>query len=400
MQKNIWVMFISMALLSPLVAGDWSNFRGPEYNGIAKEPKLKLDFRAAKPIRLWRSSVNIGFSSMTTSKGCLFTMGHKGGKDTVYCLDMRNGKELWSMSYRAEIQPNLYEGGPNSTPTIFDGRVYILGKQGQFYCLSEKSGKKLWSVEISKDYNYKKPSWGFTGSPYIDGDLVIVNAGSAGIAFNRKTGKLVWKSRQGKASYATPVPYNLGTKKAILYFAASSLICLNPQTGKQYWDVEWKTAHDINGADPVVYGKDIMISSGYGRGAALVKTSTTSAKIVWETKVMRNHFNSSVLMGDYAYGIDGNTGNGDTNLRCIRVKDGKLMWSEEIGFASLTAVNDKLLVLRENGQLISVDASPKGYKDNGKVQILSKKCWTSPIVSNGLLFARNAKGDLVCLKLK
>jgi outer membrane protein assembly factor BamB len=398
-KKRFSMLLVSTALVLSVSAGDWSNFRGPDYNGIAKEPGLRLDFNSAKPTRLWRSSVSTGFSSLTTSKGRVFTMGHKSGKDSVYCLDAKTGKEVWSMSYPAEIQPNLYEGGPNATPTIHEGLVYIFGKQGQFFCLSEKSGKKVWEVNISQKYGYKAPGWGFTSSPYISNDLVILNAGSGGIAFNRKTGKLVWKSAKGKASYATPVPYKLGSKDSILYFAARSLKCLDPKNGELFWEVKWKTAHDINGADPVIYGKDVFISSGYGRGAGLVKVNGKSASIVWDSKAMRNHFNSSIVIGDYAYGIDGNTGKGDTNLRCIRVKDGKLMWSKETGFGSVTVVNDKLLVLRENGQLLSVDASPK-YKENGNVQILGKKCWTSPIVSNGHLFARNAKGDIVCFKLK
>jgi hypothetical protein len=229
---------------------------------------------------------------------------------------------------------------------------------------------------------------------------VIFNAGVAGIAFNRKTGKVAWQSAKGKASYATPVPYKFGSRDTILLFAAKALKCLDPKSGKEYWQVPWKTSYDINGADPVLYGKDIFISSGYGRGCGLVKVSGSSASIAWESKAMRNHFSSSVLIGDYAYGIDGNTGKGDTNLKCIRVKDGKVMWTKITGFGSLVAVNNKLLVLREKGQLLSVDASPKAYKENGKTQVLGGKCWTSPVVSNGMLYARNAKGDIACFKLK
>ena len=388
--------FLSIATMSlSLQAADWPNFRGPNYDGIYKETGLKLNFKSNKPKRVWKASVDTGFSSISTSKGKVYTMGHKSDKDYVYCLDDRTGKVLWSKSYRAQLQPNMYEGGPNATPTIHDGLVYTLGKHGQFYCWDANSGKEKWNVNISEKYGYRAPAWGFTSSPYIKGNLVILNAGAAGIAFDRKSGKLAWKSNKGKAAYASPVPYD----NAMLLFSSKTLKCLDPASGKQIWEVDWETAHDVNGGDPVLSGKDIFLSSGYGRGGGLVSVSGRSARVSWSNKAMRNHFSSSVIKDGYVYGIDGNTGDRNAALKCIRLKDGKEMWSEGLGFGSLTMANDKLMVLTAKGYLYSVDVNPRSYKDNGRVLILGGKCWTSPIVSNGHLYARNARGDLVKMKL-
>ena len=387
-------------LVFSLQASDWPNFRGPNYDGIYSEPGLKLDFRKNKPKRVWEVDVKTGFSSISTSKGKVYTMGHSGGKDYVFCINDSTGRVVWKKSYRAELQPNMYEGGPNATPTVHDGLVYTFGKHGQFHCWDANRGTEKWSVNVSEKYGYRAPSWGFTSSPYIKGDLVILNAGSAGIAFNRKSGKLAWKSNGGGAAYASPVPYKSGSKDAFLLFSAKTLKCLEASNGKAIWEVNWETAHDVNGGDPVLSGKDVFISSGYGRGAGLVSVNGRSANIKWSNKVMRNHFSSSVVVKGYAYGIDGNTGDGGAGLKCVRLSDGQEMWSEEMGFGSLTMANDKLLVLTARGQLISVDANPNAYKDNGRVQILGGKCWTSPIVSNGHVYARNAKGDLKKFKLK
>lgn len=381
-------------------AQDWENFRGPKYDGKYVESGLNLDFGQSKPQRVWKVKVKTGFSSIVTSKGKVYTMGHSGGRDYVYCLDDKTGKEIWVQKYKGELQPNLYEGGPNSTPTVHDGLLYTLGKHGQFYCWDANDGKEKWSVDISKKYGYKAPDWGFSSSPYISGEHVILNAGSGGLALDRKTGVLAWKSSAGKASYASPVPYQFGSKNSILLFAANKLKCIDPYSGKQHWQLDWKTSYDINSADPVLYGKDIFISSGYGKGASLVAVEAGNAKFSWKNGVMRNHFSCSVVVGDYVYGVDGNTNDRNASLKCISLKVGKEVWSEGLGFASVTMANDKLLILREKGQLLSVDASPKEYKENGRVQILGGKCWTSPIVSNGHLYARNAKGDFVKLKIK
>ena len=383
-----------------LSAADWPNFRGPNYDGIYKEDGLKLDFNTNKPQKVWNVSVETGFSSITTSQGKVYTMGHKSDKDYVYCLDDKTGKVIWSKSYKAQLQPNMYEGGPNATPTVDGGLVYTFGKHGQLFCLDANSGKEKWSVNISEKYGYKAPAWGFTSSPYIKDDLVILNAGAAGIAFHKNDGKLAWKSDKGKAAYASPVPYKSGSKEGMLLFSAKTLKFIDHTSGKLIWEVDWETAHDVNGGDPVLSGNDIFLSSGYGRGGGLVSVNGNSAKVAWSNKAMRNHFSSSVAKDGYIYGVDGNTGDRNAALKCIRLQDGKEMWSEALGFGSLTMANDKLMLLTAKGYLYSVDANPDGYKSNGRVLILGGKCWTSPIVSNGHLYARNARGDLVKMKIK
>lgn len=390
---------ISVMVLSAS-ASDWPNFRGPNYDGIYNESGLKLDFRANSPKIAWKAKVKTGFSSITTSKGKVYTMGHSGGKDYVYCLDDRSGREVWVKSYKAQLQPNMYEGGPNSTPTVHDGLVYTFGKHGQFYCWDANRGTKKWSVNVSEKYGYEAPAWGFTSSPFISGDLVILNAGSAGIAFNRKSGKVVWKSSEGRAAYASGVPYKASSKDAFLLFSKNTLNCLETKSGKKIWSIGWETAHDVNSGDPVVAGKDIFISSGYGKGGGLVAATASSARFKWNNRAMRNHFSSSVISKGFIYGIDGNTGDSNAGLKCIDLSNGEEKWSKSLGFGSLTMANDKLLILTEKGQVISVNASSSGYVDNGRKQVLGGRCWTSPIVSNGSFYARNAKGDLVKYKLK
>ncbi len=255
------------------MAADWANYMGPKFDGIYQEDGLKLNFTNNKPSSAWKVQLKTGFSSVTVSNGRVYSMGHAAGQDTVYCLSEKDGSIVWSKSYKAELQPNLYEGGPNSTPTVHDSLLYSLGKHGQLFCWDASNGTEKWSVNLTEKYGYEAPDWGFSGSPYIHGDLVILNAGSAGIAFERKTGNLAWKSAPGKASYASVAPYSTGGKDQVLLFGAKSIMCLDGLTGKEVWSLEWTTSYDVNSATPVLYGKDIFISSGYGKGASFTKVN-------------------------------------------------------------------------------------------------------------------------------
>ncbi len=396
----IFLIFAVGILSSGLSAADWPFYMGPKFDGVYEEEGLKLNFANDKPKLAWKAKVNTGFSSIVVANGKVYTMGHASGQDSVFCFDEKDGKQIWSKSYKGELQPNLYEGGPNSTPTVHDNLLYTLGKHGQFYCWDANTGAEKWSVNLSEKYGYKAPDWGFSGSPYIHGDLVILNAGSAGIAFKRKTGELAWKSASGKAAYASVVPYATGGKDQVLLFGANRIMCLDALSGKEQWSLEWTTSYDVNSALPILAGKDIFISSGYGKGGALISVNDNKGSFSWSNQNMRNHFGSSIIKGEYLYGIDGNTNDRNASLKCLRIKDGKEMWSEVLGFSTVTMVNDKLLVLREKGQLVSVDVNPEKYNENGRVQILGGKCWTNPIVVNGALYARNAQGDLVKYLLK
>ena len=78
--------------------------------------------------------MGVGFSSVVVADGRLFTMGHngqkRGGKETVYCLNAKTGKPIWTDSYEAPLVDYLHEGGPCSTPTVDGSAVYAISKHG------------------------------------------------------------------------------------------------------------------------------------------------------------------------------------------------------------------------------------------------------------------------------
>jgi len=395
--STYFVSSIGMVFFSAVAgAADWTHWRGADANGISAESGWQTKWPAEGPKQLWKASVGTGFSSMTISKGKIYTMGHDGTMtESVYCLDVDSGRVLWKKDYSAVLDPNLYEGGPNATPTVEGGRVYTLGKRGELFCLDAEKGTVIWEKNINKEWSLSSPTWGLSCSPVLEGDLLILNSGAAGIAVKKDTGELVWKSENNKPGYATPLPVEFNGKKSVIVLAAKTLIGLSPADGKMLWEYPWKTSYDINAADPIFSEGKVFVSSGYDHGCAVVDVSGAQPKLVWENKNLKNHFSSSLLWKGYLYGVDDD--NNSHQFKCVSWDTGEVKWSEKFGRGSMMMADGKIIALSEHGELYAIDPSPEAFKPISHAQVLGGKCWTTPVLSNGRIYCRNAKGDLVSL---
>ncbi len=374
---------------------NWPYYRGINHDGISEETNLNIDNLEKR----WQVNVHTGFSGVTVVDNALFTMGNKDDQDIVYCLDAANGKIIWTHAYECKLDPNLYEGGPNATPTIHNGKVYTLSKEGHIFCLDQATGKTLWSRHAVNEFKAKPPSWGFSSSPTIVGDHVIYNIGAKGLALHKDTGKAVWSSKGKSAGYASAMPYNTMGKVGILMFTGDELKSLNPLDGKEHWSYPWKTSYNVNAAAPIVFSNYVFISSGYNEGCTVLDVSHSRVKELWMNKKLRNQFNSSILSKGKIYGIDGNSGRRNKFV-CLNSIDGAVFWSKkDFGFGSLILADKKLFALRENGELVIVEARRDKYSELARKKILNGRCWTVPTVCNRKLYARDAEGVLVCLDL-
>jgi outer membrane protein assembly factor BamB len=381
-----------------LTAADWPVWRGPAYDGISTETDWQL---TGDPKVLWEAEVGLGFSSFVVAQGRVLTTGHADATDTVYCLDVATGKEIWKHSYPADLGDKYYEGGTSATPTVDGEFVYHLSRWGDLFCLEAATGKVKWSKNIQQETGANIPDWGFAGAPLVQGELLILNVGKAGVAVEKATGKIVWKSEVDNAGYSTPYPISLGGQKLAIIGSGDSYVAVDVKTGEQRWTHPWGTRYGVNAADPILSGDNLFISTGYNKGCTLLKLGTGEPEKVWENKALKNMFNSSILLDGYLYGVDGDH-NSRCALKCVRLSDGREMWSEkDIGFASLTASADgRLLILTSKGELVQVKASSENYDEISRTQILNGKCWSAPVLANGQLYARNSEGRVVCLNLK
>ncbi len=374
---------------------DWPQFRGANRDGISRENQwTPLALQGAAKI-LWKVEVGAGYSAVSIKGDRLFTMGHKDNSDTLYALSLKDGKALWKHSYPCEA--GSYPG-PRATPATDGKLVYSLSREGLLLCLDAATGAVKWSKDLMKEYGAVNLGWGFSGSPVIKGDKVLVNAGEYGVVLNRNTGAKVWSSPGGKGGYAAPVEFSAGGKERLALFGAKALYGVDLETGNKLWSFPWKTAYDINAADPIVSAGLMFISSGYNNAGTVIDISGLAPREVWKNKTMKNQFSSCVLVNGFLYGFDGNTGNG--SLKCIDFKTGAEKWSQKIGFGSLSAAGNHLIALNEEGDLFVIKASPEKYEEISSARkVLEKTCWTAPVLCRGVLYCRNSGGTLVALNL-
>ncbi|MFT4548201.1 MAG: outer membrane protein assembly factor BamB [Verrucomicrobiales bacterium] len=396
-QSTLFLIFLT----SFASASDWP-WRGPNHDGISTETNLKLSWDD-EPEIVWKAKIGEGYSSVVIHGNKLFTMGLDNGSkmEFVRCLDAKSGKEIWAHGYKSTFKPKFYDGGTSGTPTVDGDEVYVFGQTGELMSLNASDGKPNWEKNLEEELDFKIGTWGITGAPLVYGDLLILNAGDHGVAVNKATGKVAWSSGEGQNGYATPVLYKEGGSDRVLIFGANGLHSVDPKTGKQSWFHGWKTKYGVNAADPVLIDdKRIFISSGYNEGCAMLELAPGGPKQLWSNKEMRNQLNPSLHLDGYLYGVDGNT-SGKATLNCIDAKTGELKWKgPKVGSGSLISAMGKLIIFTEKCELIIATPSPEAFKPSHRAQILGDKCWTTPSLANGLLYVRNQRGDLACVRLK
>lgn len=392
-------LWVGLVLFSVAGQGeDWPNWRGPAFDGNTRESLPEA--LPEKPAVSWRAKVGTGFSTVSVSRGRVFTMGNEDNVDTVWCLDAESGKVVWKHSYPCALDPRYYEGGPSSTPTVDGTAVFTLSKKGHAFRFDSETGEIVWQRDLVKDHNLKLPEWSFASSPLRHQNLVVLNCGGAGMALDAASGETVWASNAETSGYATAVPFHRDGKMELLLFVAEELVSVDPPTGRMLWRFSSKCSRNVNAADPIVDGNRLMISSSPGAVSIEIGPGENpEKKVVWETRDLRTYFNPAVRVGDYVYAIHGTT-HRPSELVCLDWGTGEVRWKEP-GFGSgALMASAKRLIIFDKGKLTICPATPKGFQTEMQAQILEGKCWSAPVLANGRIYCRNADGDLACVDMR
>ncbi|MEZ6130840.1 MAG: PQQ-binding-like beta-propeller repeat protein [Planctomycetaceae bacterium] len=381
-------------------AEDWPNWMGPELNGISSEQGWSTQWPKTGLPEVWTRPIGIGFSSISLVGNSLYTMGHNDGKETVWCLDAGNGQELWTHSYPAELNNNLYEGGPGATPTVDGDLVYTLSIDGQLLCLNRLRGNVVWQRSLQEDLGVGLHEWGFDSSPLILNDQLLVQGGRV-VSYNKHSGNRNWVSAKHEAGYGSVRAFSHNGQTLLASLDNDGLRILSAEDGTQVAFTPWPSPFRTNSSTPIIVDDTIFISTGYNVGCGLFRLKDRRLERLYASQAMRNHFNNSILFEGYLYGMDGNSNLGRVvTLTCMKFDTGEVMWKERgLGCGSLMIADGKLLILSEQGTLVVADADPQKYTELGRSSFLTGRCWTVPVLANGKVYGRNAAGHLVCVQL-
>lgn len=403
---NLAKLASAVVWASQLTAGaaDWPSWRGPDRNGISQETQWNSNWDDTGPTKLWTANVGTGFASVTVSNGRVFTSGWANGEDSVQCLDSATGKLLWSHSYQEVLGNKMYEGGPNATPVVMGERVFAVSKTGRVLSLDATTGKVGWDLDLGKKIGAKLSDWGVSGSPVLaDANTLLIAYGPSGVALEPSTGRVLWDSGDGQdMTFATPVIAEIRGQRTELFFMSKQLVAVDPKDGRRLWKSAFGQGFRTHCSDPLVVGDRVFISSGDDGGELLRiegASSSPSAKRVWKNKNLSTFTGTAVLLDGMLYGHETAGYKGaNQELRCVDFETGTVRWGEKgFGQGSIIAAGDRLIVLSDKGELSVVRANPAKFELLARSQVIGGKCWTAPVLAQGRIYVRNAKGDLVCL---
>jgi outer membrane protein assembly factor BamB len=372
----------------------WTNFRGPNRDGRYDEMAVLTNWPAQGLPLVWKEPVGVGYASLTIADGRAYTIEQRRRQEVVAAYDVNTGREVWMQSWKAEYTDETGDG-PRTTPTWDDGWLYALGATGELRCLNAKTGAIRWGKNILSDNQAQNLPWAMAASPLIVDDKVIVLPGGTNgksvVAYNKVTGAPVWKVQNDVQAYVSPMLVTLAGRRQILVVSSTRVFGLAPEDGALLWSQTWDTDNGINVSQPLIVDKNrFFISSGYGKGAALIEVTGSGnsfqARTLWTNVNMKNKFNSSVFDNGYVYGLD------EGILTCLDVNTGARKWKGgRYGYGQVLLASGHLIVMSDTGELALVKASPDAYNEVAKFAALDGKTWNYPAVSGGRLFVRNAK---------
>jgi outer membrane protein assembly factor BamB len=379
-----------VAVPAPVPAA-WPAFRGADGDGVVRDGRIEIDWGTAPPVEIWRRAIGPGWSSFAVDGELLYTQEQRGEEEIVACYRVANGKPVWMHKDAARFWESNAGPGPRATPALHGGRVYTLGATGIVNALEARTGAAVWTRNAAEDTGAKRPEWGFSGSPLVVGDLVVVAASGRLAAYELATGKLRWMGPDGGGtSYSSPRLVTIGGVRQVLLVSATGARSVDAASGGLLWEHAWKGYPIVQPA--VTAEGDILVSVNQDSGTRRLQVrrqgDAWAVEERWTTNGLKPYFNDFVVHKGHAYGFDGSI------LACIDLADGKRKWKGGRygqGQMVLLEKQDLLLVLSEDGELVLVRATAEGFREVARRAGITGKTWNHPVMTGGVLLVRNGE---------
>ena len=302
---------------------EWPGFRGPNRDGVISGVRIEADWSAAPPAELWRRPVGPGWSSFAVRGDLLYTQEQRGDDEVVSCYRVTTGEPVWRHLDSARFWESMGGAGPRGTPALSGGRVYTFGGTGILNALHATDGTVVWSRNAASDTDTKVPYWGFSSSPLVAEDMVIVAVEGTLAAYDLATGAPRWFGPDGGAGYSSPHLMTIDGVAQVLLASTAGATSLAPAGGKLLWEHPWAGGTRI--VQPALTADgDILISRGDTTGIRRIAVARGSGGWTieerWTSNRLKPYFSDFVVHDGHAFGFDGSI------LACIDVEDGKRKW--------------------------------------------------------------------------
>jgi outer membrane protein assembly factor BamB len=375
----------------------WPGFRGPNRDGVIRGAAISTDWSKSPPVELWRRPIGPGWSSFAVRGDLVYTQEQRANDENVSCYNLTSGKLVWRHRDAARFAESNGGAGPRGTPAVSQRRVYALGATGILNALDADTGALVWSRNVESDTGLKVPYWGFTSSPLVVNDAVIVAASGRLAAYDVATGTPRWSLKTGGSSYSSPHPMTIGGVSQVVMLSSVGATGVALSDGTRLWDHAW-------GGSPIVQPAmtadgDVLIVAGAGSGTRRIAVAHGprgwTVEERWTSIGLKPYFNDFVVHKGHAFGFD------DRILACIDLKDGARKWKGgRYGNGQLVLLpeQDLLLVLSEEGELALVKATPDEFTELARFPAIEGKTWNHPVLVGDILLVRNG-GEMAAFRL-
>jgi len=409
LQTVIVCLLPAVLVSSAVIADDWPEFRGASRDAICREDGLLNEWPSEGPKLLWKATgLGEGYSGPAIVGSMLYTMGNIDGQECVLALDTATGDQIWVKPF-GPVEYDGYCPGMRGTPTVDEGRLYVLGVSGKLVSMDAKTGDILWSKSFVKDLGASVLKWGFSESVLIDGERLICTPGGPKAtlaALDKTTGRTVWTSPVGdRACYASMIKATIAEVEQYVQFTGDAVVGVRAEDGKPLWRYTapaYTKYGGINISTPICLGDTVFAAAGYGVGGGQARILTASegfsAEEVYFTKDMKNHHGGLILRNGALYGC-----NDPGILTCLDYRTGKVLWqSRQPGKCSILYADGHLYCRDEKGPISLVQATPDEFRMRGRFQQPDRsdqKAWPHLVIAYGRMYVRD-QDILLCYDVR
>jgi len=420
----VWLLVIP-SVFSRGLADEWPQWRGPGRDGQWNETGLIDKFDSPHIKLKWRTPISSGYSGPTVADGRVYVTDRVVEPkqiERVHCFDWETGESIWSHSYDCRYKNIGYEAGPRASVLVDQGRAYSLGSAGHLFCFEAAEGRVQWSRDLRREYAIRMPNWGIAASPLVEDDLLIVHIGgekACVVAFEKTSGREVWKALPDDASYSAPIVIEQAGQRVLVVWTGNRIVGLAPDSGSLHWEVpfpweKWPIAI----ATPVLT-KDLLFFSDAHKGSMLLRVPSDRVAVekLWHRRrqeegkaTLHCLISTPIVRGHHIYGADSRG-----VLRCLKLDTGEQLWEDrtavpENSFATIHLVqnNERVWMFNERGELIISRLTPKGFDETSRAKLIDPTLdqlrrrdgvtWSHPAFAYRHVFARNDR-EIVCADL-